>query len=448
MQQQQQHLTRGIGLWGATTANMLNMIGVGPFLTIPLILAAMHGPQAMIGWLLGAIVAICDGLVWAELGAALPDTGGPYRYLHEAYGPHRLGRLMRFLFLWQIVTTGPLSVASGAVGFAQYAEFLSPSLAGWTGKLVAAGVCLAATVLLYRDVRHISRLAVGLWIVVASTVFWITASGVIHFNAAMAFSFPPGAFEFFTRDFFFGLGSATLVAMYDYGGYNNVSFFAGEVRDPARNIPRSILYAVLGVAAVYLVMNVTILGVIPWEEAVKSKAVVSDFIARLYGPTAATIATVLVLWTAFASVFAVMLGYSRVPFAAAAAGEFFAPFARLHPTRNFPSFSLVTLGIASAVACLLDLEALVKALMVIQTMIQFLAQVVAVPLLRRYRKDIERPFSMWGYPWSAVIAFLGWAFILAASGWIYILSGLVLLVAGTGIYLVRASRRREWPFAG
>ena len=439
-------LIRGVGLWGATSANMLNMIGVGPFLTIPLILSSMHGPQAMLGWLLGAIVAICDGLVWAELGAAMPDTGGPYRYLFEAYGPSSLGRLMRFLFLWQIVCTGPLSVASGAVGFSQYARFLWPAMSGLEGKLLAMGVCLLATVLLYREIQDIGRLSIALWIVVAATVAWITVSGLWHFNAAQAWSFPPNAFDL-NKGFFWGLGSATLIAMYDYGGYNNVSFFAGEVKDPGRTIPRSILFAVIGVAIVYLVMNVTILGVIPWQEAIHSEAVVSEFIQKLYGPAWAKLATVLVLWTAFASVFAVILGYSRVPYAAAAAGNFFSPFARMHPAKNFPSFSLVTLGVTSAIACLLDLESLVKALMVIQTMIQFLAQVLAVTLIRRNRPDIARPFSMWFYPYTSIVAFSGWLFILVASGWIYILAGLVLLMAGIGAYLLRAKKIHEWPYA-
>jgi amino acid transporter len=441
-----QQLIRGVGLWGATSANMLNMIGVGPFLTIPLILAAMNGPQAMLGWLLGAAVAICDGLVWAELGAAMPATGGPYRYLFEAYGPNSLGRLMRFLFLWQVVATAPLSIASGAVGFAQYAKFLWPAMSGLEGKLLAIGVCLTATVLLYREIHNIGRLSIALWVVVVATVLWIAISGLLHFNAVQAFSFPAHAFDHTSR-FFFGLGGATLIAMYDYGGYNNVSFFAGEVKDPGRTIPRSILFAVIGVAAFYLVMNITILGVIPWQQAMHSEAVVSEFIQRLYGAAAARFATVLVLWTAFASVFAVMLGYSRVPYAAAVEGNFFRPFAWLHPIKRFPVFSLLTMGVTSAIACLMDLESLVKALIVIQIMIQFLAQVVAVTLIRRNRPDIARPFSMWAYPYTSIVAFGGWLFILAASGWVYILAGLGLLVAGICAYFVRAKTIHEWPYA-
>lgn len=439
-------LVRGIGLFGATASNMLNMIGVGPFLTIPLIIASMNGPQAMLGWILGAGIAICDGLVWAELGAAMPDSGGPYRYLFEAFGPHSFGKLMRYLFLWETIAIAPLSIASGAVGFAQYLKYLWQAVTPGEQKLIAIAVCLMATALLYRGIQSVARLSVILWVVVLGTVGWVTGSGILHFDLSRLMSFPPHAFDA-NRNFFFGLGAATLIAMYDFGGYNNVCFFAGEVKDPSKTVPRSILLSVLAIAVVYLTMNITILSVIPWQEAAKAETIVSTFIQRLYGNTAAQVVTLLVLWTAFGSVFALLLGYSRVPFAAAAEGHFYSAFARLHPTKHFPTFSLLFVGVTSGFACLLDLESLVKSLIVIQIMIQSLAQVVAVTLIRRYRKDIVRPFSMWAYPASSVIAFGGWFYILLASGWQYILAGAALIAMGIGTYFWRAKLRREWPYA-
>jgi amino acid transporter len=439
------HLVRGIGLLGATSANMLEMIGVGPFITIPILLSKMNGPQALLGWILGAIVALCDGMVWAELGAAMPGAGGPYRYLSEAYGPARLGRLMSFLFIWETVFLAPLSIASGAVGFADYAKFLAKDMAVWEQKLVAIGICLLITVLLYRDIHAVGKLSVGMWVVVVATALWIAISGVLNFNSARLFDFPPGALTL-SSSFFFGLGGATLIAMYDYGGYNNVCFFAGEVRKPERVIPQSILLSIAAVATLYLTMNVSMISVVPWREAIKSTFIVSDFIQRLYGLTAARIATVLVLWTTFASIFAVLLGYSRVPYAAAADGRFFRPFARLHPTRNFPTFSVLFIGITSALACLLTLDVLINALIVIQILIQFVAQVFAVTLIRRNRPDIRRPFNMPLYPVTSVIALLGWLYILVASGARYIAAGFGLLAFGIAAYLLRAKRTREWPF--
>lgn len=434
-----------MGLMGATSANMLEMIGVGPFITIPILLAKMEGPQAILGWMLGAVVALCDGMVWAELGAAMPGTGGPYRYLSEAYGPKRLGRMMSFLFIWQTVFLAPLSIGSGAVGFAQYAKFLAKDMGWWQEKAIAAAVCLLVTVLLYRDIRSVGRLAVGMWIVVLGTVAWITLAGLFNFDYHRVLDFPPGAFTP-SRAFFFGLGGATLIAMYDYGGYNNVCFFAGEVRKPEWVIPRSILISIAAVALLYLTMNVTIIGVVPWREAIHSTSIVSDFIQRLYGTGAARLVTVLVLWTTFASLFAVHLGYSRVPHAAAVDGRFFRPFARLHPTKNFPGFSVVFIGVTSAVACLLNLEVLINGLVVIQILIQFIAQIFAVTLIRRTRPDIVRPFRMPLYPVTSIIALLGWLYILIASGMVYVAAGCILLLFGIGAYLLRANRHREWPF--
>jgi amino acid transporter len=438
-------LVRGIGLLGATSANMLEMIGVGPFITIPILIAKMNGPQAILGWVLGAMVALCDGMVWAELGAAMPGTGGPYRYLSEAYGPRGLGRLMSFLFIWQTIFLAPLSIGSGAVGFAQYARFLAKDMTWWQEKLVAIAICGLITLLLCRDTRSIGILSIMMWTVVLFTAGWIGLAGLTHFNSALILDFPPGAFDV-SRSFFFGLGGATLIAMYDYGGYNNVCFFAGEVRNPERVVPRSIIISVVTVAILYLTMNITIIGVVPWREAMKSTAIVSDFIQRLYGGLAAKTITVLVLWTTFASLFAVLLGYSRVPYAAATDGRFFRIFGRLHPTKAFPQFSVLFIGVSSMAACLLTLDALINALIVIQVLVQFMAQIVAVTLIRRNRPDIARPFRMPLYPVTSAVAFLGWLYILIASGVVYIASGFALLLFGILAYLWRARRVAEWPF--
>ena len=439
------HLRRELGLFEAISANMLEMIGVGPFLTIPLILSTMSGPQAMLGWLLGAIVAICDGLVWAELGAAMPGTGGPYRYLSEAYGPRRLGRLMSFLFIWETIFLAPLSIGAGAVGFAQYTKFLWPHMAAWQGKAVAVAVCLAITFMLYRDIRSVGRLSIVLWVVVIFTALAVTAAGLLNFQVRRVFDFPPDAFVL-SKQFFVGLGGATLLAMYDYGGYNNACFFAGEVRQPERVIPRSILISIALVATLYLTMNMTIIGVIPWREAMHSTFIVSDLMQRLYGSTVAQVMTGLILFTTFASLFAVLLGYSRVPYAAATDGRFFRIFGRLHQTKNFPYFSVAFIGISSAFASLLDLSDLITALIVIQVLVQFMAQVVAVTLIRRNRPDIHRPFQMWLYPVTSIIALAGWGFILAASGLKFILWGFALAAVGVGAYLWRARVEHEWPF--
>src|SRR4030095_7635852 len=112
----------------ATALNMIDMIGVGPFITIPLIIAAMGGPQAMIGWVIGAVICLCDGLVWAELGSVMPHAGGSYNYLKEIYGKDSFGKLVSFLFIFQLTFSAPLSMASGCVGLAMYATYIFPGL--------------------------------------------------------------------------------------------------------------------------------------------------------------------------------------------------------------------------------------------------------------------------------------------------------------------------------
>lgn len=423
---------------------MSNVVGVGPFITIPLMLAAMGGPQALLGWTLGAILAVCDGLVWSELGAAWPGSGGSYRFLREAYGPDRFGRLMAFLFIWQFCLSGPLEIASGMIGFSQYTSYLFPAMTAMQGKLLAAGVGVVALALLYRQIHFVGRLTVTLWAGTVATMAAIIMAGLPRFSAAMAFSFPPGAFTF-SRGFFLGLGSAMLIAMYDYMGYYDVCYIGDEVRDPARTIPRSILYCILATSVGYLAIETVIIGVVPWQQAMKSNFIVSEFMQQLHGRPAAIAVTAMILWTAFGSVFALLLGYSRIPYAAARDGYFFRPFARVHPTKHFPHVSLLAIGAVAIGAAFFRLEAVISAMMTTRLLVQFIAQIFALPLLRKRLPESQRPYRMWLYPLPAAAALLGWVYIFLTSGWIYIAAGLVTLAAGVGIFLVRARLTRTWP---
>src|SRR5213596_4323828 len=462
-------LIRGVGLWGATTLNMIDMIGVGPFITIPLIVAAMGGPQAMLGWILGAVLVVCDGLVWAELGAALPGSGGSYRYLSEIYGSQKLGRLMSFLFIWQLTFSAPLSIASGSIGLAQYSTYIFPSLGGVTKislpilgnveinaipvALVAIAAVGLAVFLLYRRITLIERLSKFLWVGVMLTILWVIFAGVTHFDRKLAFDFPPGAFTL-RPEFFTGLGAALLVSVYDYWGYYNVCFFGGEVKDPGRTIPRAVLLSILFVAIIYIVMNISILGVIPWREFAGTantpaqRYVISSFMERLYGTKAGVIATLLIMWTAFASVFSLLLGYSRVPFAAARDGNYFRIFAKVHPRHRFPYVSLLVMGGIATLFCFFRLADVIAALVVIRILVQFLAQIVGVIVLRIRRPDLPRPFRMWLYPLPAVLALGGFIYVLISRKNFLkeIRYAAVLVVVGLIIYFIRARMRGEWPF--
>ncbi len=431
--ERKRELTRGLGLFEATALNMTNMVGVGPFITVSLMIAAMNGPQCMLGWILGSVLALCDGLVWSELAAAMPSTGGTYFYFREVFRKSRLGGVLPFLFVWQFIFSGPLEIASGYIGFARYLAYFWRSLGAWETKAVAAGLGVLAVLLLYRRITGVGRLTKVLWAGMVATVVWIVAGGISHFDAKLAFDFPPNAFAFSTG-FALGLGNAMLIAIYCLLGYYDVCYIGGEVRNPERVIPRSIIISVIAVGLIYALMNLAIMAVVPWREAMKSQYVVAEFMERIYGPWAGGAVTVMILWSAFASVFALLLGYSRIPYAAALEGHFFRPFARLHPAGQFPHVSLIVVGALSIAATAFDLGTVLSALLTARILVQFIGQIYAVHYLRTRRPDIPRPFRIWLYPLPSLLALAGWIYIFVTSGWAFILYGLLTLAGGLVAY--------------
>jgi amino acid transporter len=405
----------------------------------------MGGPQALLGWLTGALLCICDGLVWAELGSAMPRSGGPYHYLQHAFGAAKLGRMFSFLYLWQSLIIGPLSIASGTVGFAQYTTYLWPQMGPAHIAAVAATLCLINTALLYRDVRSIQRMSLLIAAIVFASCLWIIISGALHFDARTAFDFPANAFTP-SQSFWIGLGSTTLIAVYDYGGYNNVCMIGEEIKNPRRVIPLAIWVSIALVAVLYLGLNLSILGVLPWREAEQSHAIVADFMQKLYGHWGGISVAILILIASWGSALAVLLGYSRVPYAAAADGRFFKPFATLHATGRFPTVSLLFMGALSALACLFSLADLIAVLIVIQTLFQFVAQCIAVILLRRQKRPAAESFRMPLYPIPVIIALAGWLYIAVTSQTRHLVLAAGLLLLGVGIYFIQARGRGEWPF--
>jgi len=438
-------LVRGMGLLQAVAVNMLEMIGIGPFITIGVILSAMHGPQAILGWVLGAVFSICDGMVYGELGAAMPGAGGAYIYFREAFNPRTWGRLISFLFLWETIFAAPLSISAACVGFAEYCRYFLPSLTHLCVGALAAFVSLLVAILLYRPIKTVGRLSVIMLGTVFTAMFWVISTGLVHMNSRMAFDFPHGVFHL-SKPFFYGLASATLVAMYNYGGYNNITYLGAEVKNPARNIPRAIVLSVLVVAILYLFMSVVIIGTIPWREAAVSHAVVSEFIGKLYGARAAALMTVLILAATVGGIFTMTLGYSRILYAAGAEGNFFRVFGRVHPEGHFPTISLVAISAIAIPLCWLSLERLLSALMVTQIIFQFIPQIFALFAMRLYRKDIARPYGMWLYPIPAIIALVGWTYVASTPDQRqYVGSAAILLGFGLGAYWIRARTSRSWP---
>ncbi len=441
---------RKFGLLQATALNMSNMIGVGPFITIPLLMSAMGGPQAMLGWLCAVLITLPDSLVWSELGAAMPGSGGSYVYLRNGFGRETWGRLMAFLFIWQFIISGPMEIASGYIGFANYLNYIWPDLIPIHLKFIAAGFGVLNLALLCRHVGSISKLTVALWIGTLTTAAVVIFSGLPNFDPKIAFDFPPGAFDF-SVGFFWGLGQATLIGIYDYLGYYDVCFIGDEVRNPGRVIPRSVILSLIGVAIIYFSINLSVIGVIPWREFVPAEShpqsmyVVSIFMERLYGTRVASLFTIMILWTACASVFALLLGYSRIPYAAARDGYFFKPFGNLHP-KGFPHISIFTIGGLAILCCFLNLGDIIAALVTIRILIQFIGQIVALSLLRRVAPDMPRPYRMWLYPLPSLIASAGWMFVFLTTQRRIMIMGISALILGLVVYFVWSAYTQRWPF--
>jgi amino acid transporter len=438
-------LIRGLSLRQAVAINMIDMVGIGPFITIPFIIGAMNGPQCIIAWILGAVLSFADGSVWAELGAKWPEAGGSYSFLQNLYGRAKWGRLLSFLYVWQTSIQAPLVVASGAIGFSQYLTYLVP-LDPIAQKAVSGGLVILITILLYRRITDIGKISVFMGMIVIGTILWLIGSGFTHFHADQAFTYSKDAFDL-TPMFFFGLGQASIKTVYSFLGYYNVCHLGGEIKEPEVNIPRSIFISIAGIAVLYLSMQIAILGVIPWQEAKESPFIVSLFFERIYGHMAAQIATALVLFIAISSLFAVMLGYSRVPYAAAVDGNFFSAFGKLHPTKNFPYVSLLVLaGLAFAFSLLFKMKEVITAIITMRIIIQFIGQSIGVLMYHQLHKQEKFPFSMKFYPIPALVGIGVWFFIFCSAEITFIIGALLVIAIGVLVFLAQSRYNNRWPF--
>ncbi|GGB15397.1 APC family permease [Puia dinghuensis] len=426
-------MKREISLLQATSINMIDMVGIGPFVMFSLVIRLVGSNLFLWAWVFGAVTALIDGMIWSELGAAYPLAGGSYNFLKEAYGK-KGGPLMSFLFVWQTCLQSALVVASAAIGFSQYFNYLIP-LTYWEEKALSGLLVIVITALLYRNIRTIGKMAVFLWAGVIIILLWIIISGFTHHRVAYS-PLPEKGGAMFNWSFMLLLGHASVKTIYSFLGYYNVCHLGGEIRDPGKNIPRSIFISIVCIGVLYLAMNFSVVGVIPWQEAMHSKFAISLFMEKMYGTRTAQVATMLVLWIAFASLFAVVLGYSRVPYAAAADGNFFPWFARLHPRKDFPYVSLLFVGgLGFVCSLLLRLEDAINAILAMRILVQFVAQAIGVVLLRRRKGTEGLPFRMWLYPLPVILSISIWLFVWFSTG-LAALLGLLLMGFGTVVFFV------------
>ncbi len=465
-------LHRHFGLLQATALNVTMVVGAGVFITIPLMLAELPGPAALLGWVAAGALILVDGLIWSELAATVPGSGGSYLYLLECYGRERWGRLMAFLFVWQFLISGPLEVASGLIAISIFAGGVSQDFTAfdeaYTGKLplhirwddkelvmsfgparlavLVIGILLL--VLLYRRITILGKLTVTFWVGVLAVIAWILAEGVVHFDSAVAFAAPAPA-QGPPNGWPLGVGKAMIWALYAYLGYYNVCYISDEVRDPGRTIPRAIMLSALLVCILFAGLHLAMLGTVPWQ-AVPPRddfSVPAEFMRRIHGPWAESLVSLLLIWSCVGAAFAALLGYSRIPYGAARQGHFFAVFGRVHARHRIPHLSLLLVGGLTLFWSFFDLASVINALIVTRILEQFIGQVIGVMLLRRNQPERPRPFRMLLYPLPCLTALVGWLYVYCCAGAAYMALGLTTLLAGTLVFFLWSWWTRCWPFA-
>jgi amino acid transporter len=472
-------LQRHFGLLQATALNVTMIVGAGVFVTIPFMLKELPGPYALLGWLAAGALIVVDGLVWSELGATLPGSGGSYLYLLECYGRERWGRLMAFLFIWQFLISGPLEIASGLIAIALFANGLSPgfkdfneawtrsrTLLQWHGGDLAVtfsparlGVILLGVVLmvlLYRRIAILGRLTLTFWVGVLGAIGWILVEGGLRFDRAVAFD-TSGLAPGLPKGIGWDLGAAMVLAMYSYLGYYHVCYIGEEVRNPGRTIPRAILLSTVLVCLLFAGLHLAMLGTVSWREvptekpAVDSYSLPAEFMSKIHprwGPWGPRLVSLLLIWSCLGSAFAALLGYSRIPYGAARYGHFFAPLGQVHPVHRIPHISLLAVGGITLCWTFFDLQSVINALITTRILEQFIGQVFGVMLLRRQQPERLRPFKMWLYPLPCGAALAGWLYLYLSAGLPFILLGLGTLAVGLWAFLVWSWQTGGWPFAG
>jgi amino acid transporter len=432
---------RKINLLQATSINMIDMVGIGPFVVMPFVVSQFNNGLFLWAWIFGAITAFIDAMIWSELGAAYPLAGGTYNFHRIAYG-EKYGKLMSFLFVWQTSIQAPLVVASGAIGFSQYLTYII-ELTPIQEKIISGGLVILIFLLLYRKIETIGKISVVMGSIVVLTILWIIISGLTHQQHPVQL-IPTGEATFFSYAFWAAVGQGSVKTVYSFLGYYNVCHLGGEIKRPEVNIPRSIFISVAGIAVLYLLMNISVMGVIRWQSVLEGdKYLVSAFMENIYGYKAGVIVTVLILCIAFSSLFAVVLGYSRVPYAAAVDGNFFRIFSKLHPTKNFPYVSLIFLcALGFIFSLFMKLSQVISSILAMRILVQFIAQGIGVSLLRTRFGSKHLPFKMFLFPIPVIVSIAIWLFLFVSTGW-FALWGSLIAFAGVVVYFLVRLKKDE-----
>lgn len=469
-------LHRHFGLLQATALNVTMIVGAGVFVTIPLMLKELPGPYALLGWIGAGLLILLDSLVWSELGTMMPGSGGSYLYLLESYGRERWGRMLAFLFIWQFLVSGPLELASGLIAMDTFMQSVHPgfktfndnykftldlwkdqgvSMTFSPGRAICLGFGLLLIFLLYRNIRSLGRLTITFWLGVLGIIAWVGLEGAWHFDASRAFDFtgtaadPPRGLDFAR-----GLGKAMILAMYSYLGYYNICYIGDEVKNPGKTIPRAIFLSAALVVLLFVGLHLAMMGVVSWHDVPTEQAQIDEYslpaevMKRTHpgGNGAASLISLMLMWSCFGAAFAGMLGYSRIPYGAARQGHFFALFGKVHPTHHIPHSSLLCVGMLTLFWSFFDLGNVINALITTRILEQFIAQIIGLMILRRLQPDRPRPFRVWLYPIPCGLTLAGWLFLYLSAGWMFVVLGLSVLSIGLMVFLAWSYATAGWPW--
>jgi len=455
---------RKIGLLQAVSLNTLMMFGTGPFITIPFCIASSDpaGPQALIGYAIAAVACVCDSFIWAELGALFPMSGGSYVYAQECLG-NKWGRYVSFLFLWQLLVTGPMEVASGFIAIAQYMAYVTQNFTYEHHAFMAFAFCCTCTLLLYRDMTDVGTTAVVLWLGMCAAIAFTLIAGFTHWN-----------WEYFempeiknTGVLIWSLGNAARFGIYDFTGYYDVNFIGKEVKNPEKTIPLAGVATCIIVCIVYFLTYLSVMAFLPWDpaqggyvalvlgEGNAAAYIMSTFCEKMIGRNFAIFFTFVVIYCIYGSCFSLMLGFAQIPYAASKAGMFLELFGHEHPTKGFADYSLLFMGFFSCIFCFLDLGVVIEGMMTTNIVAMFLSNSLSLVYHRWTHPDFDRPYTMPLYPLPVIIQVTMFSFIfLTSDNWIIsggnplLELGIAFLFLGSILFLFQSKKYNEWPFDG
>jgi APA family basic amino acid/polyamine antiporter len=433
----QTELPRKLGLLDSLAIVVGIVIGGGIFLVPNLVARNLGSETSILGvWLFAGVASFFGALACAELGAALPATGGQYVYLREAYGP-----LGGFLYGWTMfVVARTAQVSWMAVTFSLYVSYFIP-LTPMASKLLGIAAIVVLATINYRGVSGGALVqksftfakVLGLLIIIGGAFFIGSYAG-----AAPAVAMPQFSMSHF--------GVALIACLLAYDGWVQVTFVAGEIRDPKRNILRALALGVGICVAIYMLANVAYLHVMSIPEIAASDHVGASAAERILGPAGGTLVAVIILLSIIGTINGCFLTSPRIYFAQARDGLFFSKFAEIHPRFSTPAFSIVAQAIWAVVLLLSGTYETLLDYAMFALWVSYALMVAGMMVLRRKQPQLERPYRMWGYPvtpllfLAVAVWFLGNTLIEKPGPSV---AGLLLIATGVPVYFVwRKSGRR------